>query len=248
MDAFLQDVGVLTEQDDMKEVYSFFGPPGVGKGTVAQRLVKESGYTMLSTGDLARKHISEGTDLGKTLQGYIESGGLIPDDLITQMVFEWLKDKVAQQDDPAQGSKIILDGFPRTKGQADLLLQALKEEPDFSDIKFKVVNFDLSEDEIVKRISSRLVCSNKKCQEVYSTLVKNPAKTGLCDICESPVLRRSDDEPEVVRERLRVFAGVKDDLLGFYKSVDQSVLDFKVPDGNREVVYLAFKRVLGVCN
>jgi adenylate kinase len=186
--------------EEKTRVLSFFGPPGSGKGTIAHRCEQELGYRMLSTGDLIRGHIQEQSDFGKELESYVSKGHLVPDDLIVQMVLVWLKDQV----DP--GKTIILDGFPRTRGQADLLLKELSENAAFSHIDFRVINFDLSEAEIIKRISSRLVCSNKKCQEVYSTLVKMPRNPGICDVCDSPVLRRADDEANVVRERLNVFS------------------------------------------
>lgn len=219
-------------------VLSFFGPPGTGKGTIAQRCVKELGYIMLSTGDLARKHIQEQTDLGKAFAEFVNKGHLIPDDLITEMVLGWLKENMVP------GKTLILDGFPRTKGQADFLVQALKTDNTLGGVRFKVVTFDLAEGEIVKRISARLVCSNKSCQEVYSTLVKQPEKTGICDLCDSPLIRRPDDEPAVVHERLKVFATFKDDLLGFYKDSEQEVLNFSVPEGDRDTVFELFKKLL----
>jgi len=225
-------------EEQATRVLSFFGPPGTGKGTVAHRCVKELGYKMLSTGDLARSHIQEQTELGKQLSEYVNKGLLIPDDLITQMVFEWLQVQVKP------GATIILDGFPRTRGQADLFLQAMKEDPDLSGIKFRVINFELSEDEVVKRISSRLVCSNKECQEVYSTIVKMPKKVGVCDICGSPLIRRLDDEPEVVRERLNVFAKFKDELLDFYKDSEATVINFLIPQGSPDVVFEVFSKLI----
>lgn len=212
------------------KILSFYGPPGCGKGTIAQKCVKERGFKMLSTGDLLRQHIQEQSTLGKSLAEFVNKGQLIPDDLITQMVLEWLNKNMAPD------RTIILDGFPRTSGQADLFLQ--------SKIDFKVINFDLSEAEIVKRISSRLVCSNKKCQEVYSTLVKMPRKPGICDVCSSPILRRPDDEAEVVRERLNVFAKSRNDLLSFYKKSGVNVVNFSIPSGDPETVYKAFLRLL----
>lgn len=220
------------------KIYSFFGPPGTGKGTVAQKCAKDLDYIMLSTGDLSRKHIQEGTDLGVMLQEYVNKGQLIPDDLITQMVFDWLKSKIVEK------KPIILDGFPRTKGQASLLIEALKSDPDFSNSIFKVVNFDLIEEEIIKRISSRITCSNKECQEVYNTIVKVPTETGICDLCGSPLSRRPDDDPAIVRERLKVFARFKDDLLGFYHDVGQTVIHFAIPEGPPETVFKMFSKIL----
>ena len=216
-------------------VLSFFGPPGTGKGTIAQRCVRELMYEKLSTGNLCRYHIQEQTELGKSLQRLVDNGHLVPDDLITQMVLEWLRGKMAPE------KTLVLDGFPRTKGQADLFLQALKNDKSFAAVDFKVVNFDLTEKEIVRRISARLVCSNKSCQKVCSTLVKQPEKPGVCDICNSTLIRRVDDEPEVVRERLQVFAKHKDELLGFYKEAGAKVISFTIPEGDREVVFEAFR-------
>jgi adenylate kinase len=223
-----------TMESGTTRVLSFFGPPGSGKGTVAQRLVKDLGYCMLSTGDLARSHIQDQTELGKAMQVYVGKGELIPDKIITQMVLDWLQEKIKTC------STIILDGFPRTSGQAECLLRELQENKAFSNSTFSVVNFELPEEEIVRRISSRSVCENKKCQEVYSELVKKPKVPGICDICESKVLRRSDDEPEVVRERLRGFAKTKDSLLSAYAQADQEVADFVVPEGGLDVVFQEF--------
>jgi adenylate kinase len=227
-----------TMSEGATRVFSFFGPPGSGKGTVAQQLVKDLGYCMLSTGDLARTHINEKTEIGKAMQGYVSKGELIPDEIITKMALDWLKGKIKTC------SHIILDGFPRTSGQAESLLRELKENNVFDDVIFDVINFELDEDEIVRRISSRLVCENKKCQEVYSELVKKPKSAGICDICGNGVRRRSDDEPEVVRERLRGFADTKDLLLDSYAQAGQDVTTFAIPDGGREVVFDEFVKLI----
>lgn len=218
------------------KVYSFFGPPGTGKGTIAQRCVKDLGYVMLSTGDLARNHIQEETDLGLEFKTYVNKGHMIPDELITKMVFEWLKPQVSSD------KTVVLDGFPRTKGQAVLFMKALKEDPDFASVDFKVVNFDLDIDEIVKRISSRLACSNKACREVYNALVKAPKQEGVCDLCGSEVIRRKDDAPEVVLERLKIFNSFKDDLLDYYESTGVNMVHFDIPEGGPEEVYSLFSK------
>lgn len=224
--------------NDMIKVLSFFGAPGTGKGTVAQRCVKELGYTMLSTGDLLRKNIQDKTEIGLMLQGYVEKGQLVPDDLITQMVLDWLRMQIYNR------KTIILDGFPRTKGQADLFMAALKQHSEFQDFDFSVVNFDLSEQEIIKRISNRVVCSNKACNEVYSLLVKAPKVAGVCDLCGSPLIRRADDDVKVVQDRLTIFNKTQGDLLGFYKESNAKMINFPVPDGSPEVVYQEFIKMV----
>ncbi|MCK4517953.1 nucleoside monophosphate kinase, partial [Candidatus Babeliales bacterium] len=209
-----------------------------GKGTIAQRCVHDLGYAMLSTGDLLRKHISEQTEFGKQLATYVEAGHLIPDELMTDMVLGWLRGQLAP------GHTVILDGFPRTKGQAGLLLKALGDDSAFLNTNFKVVNFDLDPEEIISRISNRLVCSNKKCQAVYSAVAKKPKQEGVCDLCGSPVIRRQDDDESIIRERLVVFAKYKNDLLGFYKEAGQEVIEFAIPAGSPDVVFEAFSKKL----
>jgi len=217
-------------------VISFFGPPGSGKGTIGQRCVKDLGWVMLSTGDLCRKHMQSLTDLGLELAKYVNQGKLVPDDLITRMVLGWLKEQLELR----KSETILLDGFPRNKGQADLFLTALREESGLSGLSFSVIDFDLNEEEIVSRISSRLVCSDKECQEVYSKIAKRPGEEGICDLCGSSLLRRPDDDEKVVRERLRVFSSFKDDLLSFYKGSGQKVVSFKVPHASIDEVYDEF--------
>ena len=221
-------------------VISFFGPPGSGKGTVGHRCAKDLGWSMLSTGDLCRKHMQSLSDLGLELAKYVNQGRLVPDDLITRMVLEWLKEQLSEGKET-----ILLDGFPRNKGQADLFLKALESESGLSNLTFEVVDFDLDEEEIVRRISSRLVCSNRDCQAIYSTIAKKPKEEGICDLCGSSLLRRPDDEEKVVRERLRVFNSFKNTLLDFYKEQNQKLIVFKVPHASIDEVYEAFLSLLG---
>ena len=220
------------------QVYSFFGPPGCGKGTVAERLVSDLGFDSLSTGNLCRQHIQDQTKLGKELKTYLDAGKLVPDELVNSMVVQWLKDRIGKK------SNIILDGYPRTKGQADAFQKILKEDKAFADITFKVVNFDVPKDEIVRRLSSRVMCSNKKCQAVYSLIAKKPQKDGVCDLCGAPLIRRKDDEEQVIEERLKVFAEFAKDLLGFYGKTDTKVLSF-VPHGGPNEAFKDFKLAIG---
>ena len=223
--------------ENATQILSLFGPPGCGKGTISERLVCELGFKMLSTGNLCRQHIQDETELGKTLQKYLDAGQLVPDELITKMVVGWLKKK------KGQASAIILDGYPRTKGQADSFIKILGTSPEFEDVNFYVVDFDLDTDEIIKRISNRLVCSNKECQAVYSKVAKKPIREGLCDFCDSPLYGRRDDNADIARERLRVFEGFKNDLVNFYERSGIKLLKF-YPKGNPDQVFEDFRDLL----
>jgi len=221
------------------EILSLFGAPGCGKGTVAERLIKELKYESLSTGNLCRKHIQDQTEIGKELKKYVDAGQLAPDELITNMVVEWLKDRVGKT------SNIILDGYPRTKAQAENFLKLLQETPEFKEVTFKIANFDVSDEEIIKRISNRIVCSNKACQCVYSTLVKKPKKEGICDVCGAELIKRVDDDAAVVADRLKVFAQFKDELLGFYKEAKVQILDFTPTGESVDKDFADFKKIIG---
>ena len=122
----------MMQQQVTRTIYSFFGPPGSGKGTLAQKLVSRNNFQMLSTGNLCRQHVAQETAFGKMLDGYVKQGHLIPDALVTDMVIDWI---TTQSD---KESPIILDGFPRTKGQAELFLAFVKQTPD---VDFSVISF-----------------------------------------------------------------------------------------------------------
>ncbi len=193
-------------------VFSFFGPPGSGKGTLAEKLVEKYGFRVLSTGNLCRKHIALGTEFGKMLNEYLRNGQLIPDDLVTKMVIEWI------QDEAQSGHPLILDGFPRTQGQAERFLEFLQS--DKHNKLFRIVLIELSVDEIVKRLSLRLVCENRNCQKVFQML---PGVEKVCDACGGSLIKRDDDREEVVRERLKLYPSYRDALLNFYRSVGQNI-------------------------
>lgn len=183
-----------------RTIYIFIGPPGSGKGTLAQCCVEKFGWVKLSTGDLCRLHISQQTELGKQIDILIKSGKLIPDDIITSMVAEWLTSKVTVS------SGIILDGYPRTEQQVQMFLDLVQSQ--FFDCNLKVVKFDISDAAVINRLSNRLICCKNDCQEVYSLLSHtnlSPKTQMVCDRCGSTLVQREDDKVDVIRDRLAIY-------------------------------------------
>ena len=168
------------------------GAPGAGKGTVAELLEKRYNIRQISTGDMLRGAVQSGSDLGMTADGYMKKGELVPDELILAIMEERL-----QADDCQKG--FILDGFPRTLGQAD----ALRAMLDKLDMKLDaIVNLEVPEDDIVKRLTSRRTCSNVECQAIYNVLTMPSKKEGVCDRCGSPTVQRADETEEAIKQRL----------------------------------------------
>lgn len=223
----------MMEQPVTRTIYSFFGPPGSGKGTLAQKLVTANNFQMLSTGNLCRQHVAQGTAFGKMLDGYIKQGHLIPDALVTDMVIDWVTHQAAP-DRP-----IILDGFPRTKGQAELFLAFVKQN---AALRFLVVSFQVPDDEIVQRLSQRVVCSNKACQVPFT------AADGLsaCKFCHSALTKRDDDQEHVIRERLAQFPLYAHGLLEYYQAVEQAILVLDIAGLSPEAVYAHFLTAAGL--
>ncbi len=169
------------------------GAPGAGKGTHALLLSKEYNIPQISTGDILRSHIKNETDLGKKAKKYMDKGLLVPDELVVEIV-----KKRIQEEDCKEG--FILDGFPRTIPQAEALDKALEELAIALD---KVVNIDVPDEVIIKRMAGRRVCSN--CGASYHIENKKPLKENICDECGSELKQREDDKEETVRKRLQVY-------------------------------------------
>jgi adenylate kinase len=185
-------------------IVALFGPPGSGKGTQAKTLVKALNIPQLSTGDMLREAIKEGSTLGVKAKEFMNKGQLVPDSLMIDLIQNRIK-----QSDCKNG--FLLDGFPRTVAQAealDLMLGSLQLKLDH------VLSFAVDRAELVDRLSGRLVCSN--CGTSYHERTKLPAKAGKCDVCGGPVIKRDDDKPEVVEARLVTFLASTKPVADFY--------------------------------
>ena len=180
------------------------GAPGAGKGTQAATLHEQLNAPHIATGDLFRAALSQGTPLGLEAKSYMDRGELVPDDVTVRMLLERIS-----QPDAADG--YILDGFPRSLAQAEALDEALKSRNETVD---KVLLVDVSEDELVRRLSGRWVC--RACQTPYHA-VNNPPKTeGACDADGGELYQRDDDKPETVRNRLGVYRDQTAPLIDYY--------------------------------
>lgn len=195
------------------------GAPGAGKGTQGDLLVERRGMRKLSTGDLLREGVRQGTPLGLEAKRYMEAGELVPDDVILGLVREVMAEDAA-------GAGVIFDGFPRTIEQAHGLGRLLDELDQKVDA---VVVVDVPEDVIVKRISGRRTC--RGCGRVFNTYYEPPANPGVCDACGGPLEKRADDMADTVRKRLEVYREQTEPLIGHYRAADAPV---HTVDGDRD--------------
>jgi adenylate kinase len=181
------------------------GPPGAGKGTQAKLLASEYSIPHISTGDMFRDHKARGTELGKTVQGIMDSGGLVTDDITNAMVKERLS-----RADVAQG--FILDGYPRTTAQAEYLqglLQSMGRRVD------RVLSYEVAEELVIERISGRRSCA--QCGAVYHVSDNPPRVVGECDRDRTPLVQRDDDKPENVKKRMLEYAQKTAPLKRYYQ-------------------------------
>ena len=179
----------------------FIGPPGSGKGTQARICSDKLGLTHLSTGDVMREEVQRAGALSETIKNYMREGKLVPDKIVVEAVLNRLE------------GDVLLDGFPRNINQAEALDAAL----DTADKAVaKVVFFELGEEELTQRVSSRLLCPN--CGSSYNSISLPPAQEGICDQCGAELTRRIDDNVKVAVERLRVYDEETAPVVGYYRS------------------------------
>ena len=183
------------------------GAPGTGKGTVAGKLQDKLGFTQVSTGDIFRKNIKEGTELGKLADSYISKGNLVPDDVTIKIIEDRLNE-------PDVENGIILDGFPRTVKQAEELDKILASKGKKVD---KVYNLTTPEEEIIERIVNRRVCSNQECKAIYNIVLNPPKVEGKCDKCGSELVTRKDDNEESLKVRLDEYAKNTEPVIAYYE-------------------------------
>jgi len=183
------------------------GAPGSGKGTQAALLSEQHKLKHVSSGDLLRAAVARKDELGKEIEGIMKSGKLVPDQTVLRLV----RDAILENED-STGEGWILDGYPRTGGQAEALedvLSGAREDVD------AVIFLDVDTEEVVKRLSSRRTCSS--CQTVYNVLNRPPKTEGKCDHCGGELIQRTDDEPDTIRERLEVYHKETLPVLGYYE-------------------------------
>jgi adenylate kinase len=181
------------------------GPPGAGKGTQAERLREDFGLPHISTGDILRAQVAEGTELGEQARRYMDAGELVPDDLIVKMIVERIN-----AGDARDG--FLLDGFPRNKKQADALAEALEA---LDRRLTAALLIDVPDDEVVRRLAGRRVCV-KNPSHIYHVDFDPPKHEGVCDQDGSRLIQREDDKEETIRKRLEVYHSQTEPLIDYY--------------------------------
>lgn len=182
------------------------GAPGAGKGTQAKKIAAKYGIPHISTGDIFRANIKNGTELGLKAKSYMDAGGLVPDEITIGM----LLDRIHQADCE---NGYVLDGFPRTIPQAESLTEALKKNGEAIDF---AVNVDVPDENIINRMSGRRACLN--CGATYHIVYNPSKKEGICDTCGQQLVLRDDDKPETVKKRLSVYHDQTQPLIDYYKN------------------------------
>jgi adenylate kinase len=182
-----------------------FGPPGAGKGTQAAQISAKYGIPHVSTGDILRASVKEGTELGRVAKSYMDKGELVPDSVMIEII----RDRISRPD--SRGG-FLLDGFPRTIPQAEALDRMLSNEHIKID---SVISIEVDDEEIVKRVSGRRVC--EKCGAMYHIIYDPPTNMGYCNKCGGALYTRDDDSEDVVRTRLEVYRRQTEPIKEYYK-------------------------------
>ena len=207
------------------------GAPGAGKGTQAKKLIEKHGIPQISTGDILRKAVADGTPLGKEAKSYMDKGELVPDKVVIGLIEDRLK-----QPDCKKG--FILDGFPRNTAQAETLDAMLKKLNMPLDSALSV---DVPKDDLMKRLTGRRTC--KGCQQMYNIYFSPPKKNGVCDRCGGELFHRDDDKEETIKRRLDVYDAQTAPLISYYKK--SGILKSVIGVGGIDEIFKKVCSVLG---
>ena len=207
------------------------GAPGAGKGTQAKKIAAKYGIPHVSTGDIFRANIKNGTELGLKAKSYMDAGGLVPDEITIGM----LLDRISQEDCK---NGYVLDGFPRTIPQAESLTKALENRGEAIDY---AVNVDVPDENIISRMGGRRACLN--CGATYHIVYNAPKTEGICDSCGQELVLRDDDKPETVKKRLDVYHQQTQPLIDYYQKA--GVLAEVDGTKDMEEVFQAIVEILG---
>lgn len=213
-----------TELNTVPGPILLLGAPGVGKGTQAKELVKIWKIPQISTGDLLRANVANGTNLGKAAKEIMGRGELVPDSLVNEMVAARLLEP-----DTARG--YMLDGFPRTLGQADWLDGRLKAKPE--SLPVVAVSIQVNYNQLLRRITGRRNCP--VCQTIYNIYMHPPKKEGMCDVEGAALVQRGDDTEEVFKERMRAYSALTAPVVDHYRAQGR----FAEVDGDRPIASIA---------
>jgi len=212
----------------------FLGAPGAGKGTQCKKLSKKCDLTHLSSGDLLRDAVKNGTKAGLAAKEFMDKGQLVPDNVLIDLFREKLSE-------PECAKGFILDGFPRNIAQAKSLDQLLAEIKANLDV---VIDLYTPDEILEERITGRRVCPNKACNEVFHVKYHPPKVEGICDACGTALVHRSDDKAELVKQRLSVYHELTKPLVDFYQS--KNLLHKVDGDGEQEDIFAAILKTLKV--
>ena len=207
------------------------GAPGAGKGTQAKRIAQRYGIPHVSTGDIFRANIKNGTELGMKAKAYMDAGNLVPDEITIGMLLDRIHEADCEKG-------YVLDGFPRTIPQAESLTAALKERGEKMDY---AIDVDVPDENIVSRMSGRRACL--ACGATYHIAYNPPKKEGVCDQCGEPLVLRKDDKPETVKNRLEVYHQQTQPLIDYYKK--EGILAQVDGTQNMDQVFEDIVKILG---
>ena len=218
----------------MKKELIFMGPPASGKGTQTKKLSEETGFVHVDTGSLLREAMAKGTEAGKIAKDYVEKGALVPVEVVAQIIKDRLK-----QPDVQKG--FILDGFPRSIEQAEMLDEMLKEIDANTQAEAKVIYFDIPIENLMERIIYRRSCP--KCGAIYNLKTTPIAKEGICNECGTALVQRKDDTEEIAKNRFDTYFAQTAPLIDFYEK--RGILVKLDATGTIDEIYNKLKEVIG---